>query len=459
MERVKFVLDEKDMPTSWYNIIPDLPEPLPPLRHPQTKEVLPKEGPLPPPLFTDVVNKQEFSNQQYIEIPEEVQQVYRQWRPTPLIRARRLEKALDTPARIFYKFEGASPAGSHKPNTAVPQAFYAKKEGVKRYSTETGAGQWGSALAMACAFFGIQCKVYMVRASYQQKPYRRILMESWGASVVPSPSPDTEIGRSFLAKDPNHPGSLGIAISEACEDAFAHDDTKYSIGSVVNHVLLHQTIIGEESKKQMEMAGYYPDTIIGCVGGGSNFGGMALPFVKDKLSGKNPKTRIICVEPTAAPSLTKGLYAWDYGDVAGMAPIVLMHTLGHGFIPSPIHAGGLRYHGMSPIICHLYKLGLIEAQAVNQIPVFQAAVQFARTEGFISAPETSHALKVAIDEAIKCRESGQAKTILIAHSGHGHFDLGAYDEFLAGRLADFEYPADKVKEALADLPKIPGVQG
>jgi tryptophan synthase beta chain len=454
MEQTKFTLNEKDMPTAWYNVLPDLPTPLPPLRHPGTKEVLPKEGPLPPPLFTDVVNKQEFSTQSYIDIPEEVQQVYRQWRPTPLYRARRLEKALDTPAKIFYKFEGTSPAGSHKPNTAVAQAYYAKKEGVKRYATETGAGQWGSALAMACGFFGLECKVYMVRASYKQKPYRRILMESWGAKVVPSPSPDTEVGRRFLAENPDHPGSLGIAISEACEDAFAHDDTKYSIGSVVNHVLLHQTIIGLESKKQMEMAGFYPDIIVGCVGGGSNFGGMLLPFMRDKLKGSKPKTRIICVEPTAAPSLTKGVYAWDFGDVAGLAPIVLMYTLGHGFIPSPIHAGGLRYHGMAPIICHLYKLGLVEAQAVKQIPVFEAAVQFARSEGFISAPETSHALRVAIDEALKCRASGEAKTILIAHSGHGHFDLGAYDEYLSGRLQDFEYPADKVKEALKDLPEV-----
>ncbi len=454
MDQTKFILNEKEMPTAWYNILPDLPTELPPLRHPGTKEVLPKAGPLPPPLFTDVVNKQEFSTQSYIDIPEEVQQVYRQWRPTPLLRAHRLEKALDTPAKIFYKFEGTSPAGSHKPNTAVAQAYYAKKEGVKRYATETGAGQWGSALAMACAFFGLECKVYMVRASYKQKPYRRILMESWGAKVVPSPSPDTEVGRRFLAENPDHPGSLGIAISEACEDAFAHDDTKYSIGSVVNHVLLHQTIIGLESKKQMEMAGLYPDIIVGCVGGGSNFGGMFLPFMRDKLKGGKSKTRIICVEPTAAPSLTKGVYAWDFGDVAGLAPIVLMYTLGHGFIPSPIHAGGLRYHGMAPIICHLYKLGLVEAQAVKQIPVFEAAVQFARSEGFISAPETSHALRVAIDEALKCRESGESKTILIAHSGHGHFDLGAYDEYLSGRLQDFEYPADKVKEALKELPVV-----
>ena len=454
MDQIKFVLNEKDMPTAWYNILPDLPTELPPLRHPGTKEVLPKAGPLPPPLFTDAVNKQEFSTQSYIDIPEEVQQVYRQWRPTPLFRARRLEKALDTPAKIFYKFEGTSPAGSHKPNTAVAQAYYAKKEGVRRYATETGAGQWGSALAMACAFFGVECKVYMVRASYKQKPYRRILMESWGAKVVPSPSPDTEVGRRFLAENPDHPGSLGIAISEACEDAFAHDDTKYSIGSVVNHVLLHQTVIGLESKKQMEMAGFYPDIVVGCVGGGSNFGGMFLPFMRDKLKGGKPKTRIICVEPTAAPSLTKGVYAWDFGDVAGLAPIVLMYTLGHGFIPSPIHAGGLRYHGMAPIICHLYKLGLVEAQAVKQIPVFEAAVQFARTEGYISAPETSHAIRVAIDEAIKCRESGESKTILLAHSGHGHFDLSAYDEYLSGRLQDFEYPAEQVKAALKDLPEV-----
>ena len=416
----------------------------------------PRKDPCRPLCSPPTVNKQEFSTQRYIEIPEEVQSIYRQWRPTPLFRARRLEKALDTPARIFYKYEGTSPAGSHKPNTAVAQAYYAKKEGVKRYATETGAGQWGSALAMACAFFGLECKVYMVRASFKQKPYRRILMESWGAKVVPSPSPDTEVGRRFLAEDPDHPGSLGIAISEACEDAFAHDDTKYSIGSVVNHVLLHQTIIGLEAKKQMEMAGYYPDIIIGCVGGGSNFAGMFLPFVKDKISGKKPKTRIICVEPMAAPSLTKGLYAWDFGDIAGMAPIVLMYTLGHGFIPSPIHAGGLRYHGMAPIICHLYKLGFVEAQAVYQKPVFEAAIKFARTEGIISAPETSHALRVAIDEALKCRESGEAKTILINHSGHGHFDLGAYDEYLSGRLSDYEYPADKVKAALAELPQIPG---
>ena len=457
MERGMFFLDQKDMPTQWYNVLPDLPVPLPPLRHPGTKEVLPREGPLPPPLFTDAVNKQEFATQRYIEIPEEVQAAYRSFRPTALHRAYRLEKALDTPAKIFYKYEGTTPAGSHKPNTAIPQAYYAKKEGFKRMATETGAGQWGSALSMACAFFGLECKVYMVRASYNQKPYRRILMETWGADVVPSPSPDTKVGQSFLAKDQKHPGSLGIAISEACEDAFANDDTKYSIGSVVNHVLLHQTIIGEETRKQMEMADAYPDIIIGCVGGGSNFGGMFLPWIRDKLSGKKPDMRIICCEPMAAPTLTRGVYAWDYGDIAGLAPIVLMYTLGHDFIPSPIHAGGLRYHGMAPIVCHLYKLGLIEATAEYQIPIFEAGVKFARTEGIITAPESCHDLKVAIDEALKCKESGESKTILIAHSGHGHFDLAAYDEYLSGRLQDYEYPEAKVKEALASLPQVPGL--
>jgi tryptophan synthase beta chain len=454
MDKAMFFLEQKDMPTKWYNVLPDLPEPLPPLRHPATKEVLPKEGPLPPPLFTDAVNKQEFSTESYIEIPEEVQAAYRTYRPTVLHRAYRLEKYLDTPAKIFYKYEGTSQAGSHKPNTAIAQAYYAKKEGVKRLTTETGAGQWGSALSMACAFFGLECKVYMVRASYNQKPYRRILMETWGANCVPSPSPETDVGKQFLAGDPEHPGSLGVAISEACEDAFAHDDTKYSIGSVVNHVLLHQTIIGEETRKQMEMADAYPDIIVGCVGGGSNFAGQFLPWIKDKISGKKPDMRIICVEPQACPTLTKGIYAWDFGDIAGLAPIVLMYTLGHGFIPPPVHAGGLRYHGMAPIICHLYKLGLVEAKAVPQVATFEAGVTFARTEGIITAPEPCHDLRVAIDEALKCKESGEAKTILIAHSGHGHFDLAAYDEYNSGRLQDYEYPEEKVKEALASLPVI-----
>jgi len=451
MERTKFILDEKDMPTRWYNVLPDLPEPLPPELHPGTKE----PTILPPPIFSSAINEQEFSQERYIEIPEEVQEIYRTWRPTILHRAHRLEKALDTPAKIFYKYEGTSQAGSHKPNTAIAQAYYNKKEGVKRLATETGAGQWGSALALGCAFFGLELKVYMVRISYDQKPYRRILMETWGAKVVPSPSQDTETGRRILSENPNSTGSLGIAISEAIEDAFAHDDTKYSIGSVANHVLLHQTIIGEETRKQMEMADAYPDIIIGCVGGGSNFAGQFLPWVRDKISGKKPDMRIICVEPHACPTLTKGPYTWDFGDEAGMAPILKMHTLGHTFVPPPVHAGGLRYHGMAPIICHLYRLGLVEAQAVHQVAVFEAGVKFARTEGIITAPEPCHDLKVAIDEALKCKESGESKTILIAHSGHGHFDLAAYDEYLSGRLKDYEYPADKVKEALTHLPEVP----
>jgi len=455
-DRAMYFLDQKDMPTKWYNVLPDLPEPLPPYRHPATKEVMPFDMPLPPPLFPMEIIKQEFSKEHYIEIPEEVQAAYHTYRPTVLHRAYRLEKYLDTPAKIFYKYEGTSQAGSHKPNTAIAQAYYNKKEGIKRMTTETGAGQWGSALAMGCAFFGLECKVYMVRVSYNQKPYRRIMMETWGAKVVPSPSPDTEVGRHLLTENPEHPGSLGIAISEAIEDAFNRDDTHYSIGSVANHVLLHQTIIGEETRKQMEMADAYPDIIVGCVGGGSNFAGQFLPWIRDKLSGKKPNLRIICVEPMAAPSLTKGIYTWDYGDEAGMAPIILMYTLGHKFIPPPVHAGGLRYHGMAPIVCHLYKLGLIEARAEHQTETFKAGVTFARTEGIITGPEPCHDLKVAIDEALKCKEEGKSKTILIAHSGHGHFDLAAYDEYLSGRLQDYAYPEDKVKEALASLPQVPG---
>jgi len=452
MERTKFILDEKDMPTAWYNVQADLPEPLPPLRHPGTKE----PTRLPPPLFTDAVDKQEFSTERYIEIPEEVQEIYRTWRPTILHRAHRLEKALDTPAKIFFKYEGTSQAGSHKPNTAIAQAYYAKKEGFKRMATETGAGQWGSALSMGCMFFGLELKVYMVKVSYHQKPYRRILMETWGAKCVPSPSPDTEVGRRILAEDPDSPGSLGIAISEAIEDAFAHDDTKYSIGSVVNHVLLHQTVNGLETKKlMMEQADAYPDIIVGCIGGGSNYAGLFLPFVKDKLDGTKPDLRIINVEPASCPTVTKGVYAWDYGDVAGMAPIILMYTLGHTFVPSPIHAGGLRYHGMAPIICHLHKLGFVEAKAVNQLATFEAGVTFARTEGIVSAPETNHAIRVTIDEALKCKESGESKTILLAHSGHGHFDMAAYDAYLSGKLTDYAYPEEKVKEALTHLPEVP----
>ncbi|MFC1870454.1 TrpB-like pyridoxal phosphate-dependent enzyme [Chloroflexota bacterium] len=454
MERTRFVLDAKDMPTKWYNILPDLPEPLPPEVHPGTKEALPPEMSLPPPLFSMEIIKQEFSPERYIEIPEEVQAVYRTWRPTVLHRAFRLEKALDTPAKIFYKYEGTSQAGSHKPNTAVAQAYYAKKEGIKRLTTETGAGQWGSSCAMACSFFDLECKVFMVNISYNQKPYRRVLMQTWGAKVVPSPSPDTAVGRRLLAENPEHQGSLGIAISEAIEAAFGDDEAKYSIGSVANHVLLHQTIIGEEARKQMEMAGAYPDIIIGCVGGGSNFAGMFLPWIRDKISGKKPKMRIICTEPTSCPTLTKGPYTWDFGDEAGLAPILKMYTLGHSFVPPPVHAGGLRYHGMAPIICHLHKLGLVEAQAVPQLATFEAGVTFARTEGIVSAPETNHAIRVTIDEALKCKQSGEAKTILLAHSGHGHFDMAAYDAYLSGKLKDYDYPAEKVKEALADLPQV-----
>ena len=448
MDQTKFIPSEKEIPTSWYNVQADLPEPLTPILHPGTKE----PTILPPPLFPATINEQEFSKERYIEIPEEVQQIYRLRRPSPLHRALRLEKALGTPAKIFYKYEGTSPAGSHKLNTAVPQAYYAKKAGAKRLATETGAGQWGSALAMGCNFMGLECKVYMVKVSYFQKPYRRILMEVFGAKVVASPSQDTKIGRQILAEDPNSSGSLGIAISEACEDAFAREDTFYSLGSVLNHVLMHQTVIGMEARKQLEMAGVYPDIIIGCVGGGSNFAGLSLPFVPDKLKGK--KIQLVAVEPEACPSITKGPYTWDYGDVAGMAPIAKMYTLGHSFVPPPVHAGGLRYHGMAPIVSLCQKLGIIETRAVAQTAVFNSALQFARSEGIVPAPEPSHAIKVVIDEALKCKESGEKKTILLGLSGHGHFDLGAYDEFLNGKLTDYPYPAEKVKEALAKLPKV-----
>lgn len=444
----KFILPEKDMPTSWYNILPDLPEPLPPILHPATHE----PTILPPPLFPAALNDQEFSKEHFIEIPDEVLDVYRMYRPTPLIRAFRLEKALGTPAQIFYKYEGVSPAGSHKLNTAIAQAYYNKKAGIKRIATETGAGQWGSALALACQYMGLECKVYMVKVSYNQKPYRRIMMETWGAKVIPSPSTDTNFGKQVLAEDPNCPGSLGIAISEACEDAFSRDDTSYSLGSVLNHVILHQSIIGLETKKQLEMADVEADIVIGCVGGGSNFGGLAVPFVKDKMKGK--KIELIAVEPTACPSMTRGPLAWDLGDVAGMAPIVMMYTLGHSFIPSPIHAGGLRYHGMSPLVSHLNKLKLISARAVNQKATFESAIQFARTEGIIPAPEPAHAIKVTIDEALKCKESGQKKVIVLGLSGHGHFDLGAYEQFLSGKLEADAYDEAKVKQALAQLPKI-----
>ena len=454
MDKSMFFLDQNKMPTHWYNIQADLPEPLPPPLHPGTKKPI---GPADlAPLFPMELIKQEVSQERYIEIPDEVQSIYRTWRPTVLHRAYRLEKALDTPAKIFYKYEGTSQAGSHKPNTAVPQAYYNKQEGIKRIATETGAGQWGSSLAFACGLFGIELKVYMVKVSYNQKPYRRILMETWGAKCVPSPSPDTKAGRDALAKDPGNPGSLGLAISEAVEDAATRADTHYALGSVLNHVLLHQTIIGQEAMLQMEMAGLYPDIIVGCVGGGSNFGGMFLPFIKDKISGKHKNLRIINVEPESCPTLTKGEYAYDFGDAAGMTPLLKMFTLGHTFMPPPVHAGGLRYHGMSPIICHLHKLGLVEARAVPQVATFAAGVTFARTEGIISAPETNHAIRVTIDEALKCKETGQSKVILMNHSGHGHFDMAAYESYLSGKLTDYAYPEDKVKEALASLPDMTG---
>lgn len=453
MKRAMFFLDQKDMPTKWYNVLADMPEPMPPYMHPMTKKPLGPEDLAP--LFPMELIKQEVSTERWIDIPEEVLDVYRTYRPTVLHRAYRLEKALDTPAKIFYKYEGTSQAGSHKPNTAIPQAYYNKKEGIKRITTETGAGQWGSALSMACAFFGVELKVYMVRISYDQKPYRRILMETWGAKCVPSPSKDTNAGRGMLEKWPDCPGSLGLAISEAVEDAMGRDDTHYSLGSVLNHVLLHQTIIGEETRKQMEMADAYPDIIVGCVGGGSNFAGQFLPWIRDKFSGKKKDMRIICVEPQSCPTMTRGVYAYDFGDTAGMAPIAMMHTLGHSFVPAPIHAGGLRYHGMAPIISKLYDLGLIEAVAAHQTAIFEAGVKFARTEGIIAGPEPCHALKVAIDEALKYKKSGEAKTILIALSGHGHFDLSAYDAYLSGKLQDFALSEKDIKKALAELPEIP----
>jgi len=449
---VKYTLSEKEMPEYWYNIQADLPEPMAAARHPVTFEPL---GPADlAPLFPMELIKQEVSTERWVEIPDEVRDIYRMWRPTTLFRARRLEKYLDTPAKIFYKYEGVSPAGSHKPNTAVAQAYYNKMEGVHRIATETGAGQWGSALSFAGAMFGLEIKVYMVRISYNQKPYRRIMMEAWGANCVPSPSMETNIGRKMLEEDPDCPGSLGLAISEAVEDAMSRDDTHYSLGSVLNHVLLHQTVNGLEAKKLMEGVGEYPDIIIGCAGGGSNAAGLFLPFVKDKLDGSKPDLRVIAVEPYSCPTLTKGPFVYDYGDNAKMAPILKMYSLGHGFMPPPIHAGGLRYHGMAPIICHLQKLGFTESKAVHQLETFEAGIAFARTEGILSAPETMHAIRAVIDEALVCKETGEAKTILFNHSGHGHVDMAAYDAYLSGKLEDYEYPDEKIRESLADLPKI-----
>ncbi len=452
MDEIKIILSEKDIPQRWYNINPDLPEPLPPYLHPGTGKPI---GPADlAPLFPMELIKQEVCMDPWVEIPDDIRRIYSIWRPSPLHRARRLEKELKTSARIYYKNESVSPAGSHKPNTAVAQAYYNKQEGVKRLCTETGAGQWGSALSFACNLFGLECTVYMVKVSYEQKPYRKMLMQTWGAKVYPSPTNLTQAGRSILAENPNSPGSLGIAISEAVEDAATHDDAKYSLGSVLGHVLMHQTVVGLETKKQLELAGEKkPDILIGCVGGGSNFAGFSFPFVPDKIKGRKD-IRIIAVEPTACPTLTKGIYAYDFGDTVGLTPLIKMYTLGHTFMPAPIHAGGLRYHGDAAQLCLLVKKGIIEARAYPQNPVFESAVLFARTEGYLPAPETAHAIKAVVDEAIRCRETGEEKCIVFNYSGHGHFDLAAYDSYFSGKLSNFEYSESDVKSALEKLPKV-----
>jgi len=447
VEMIKAVLSEEHIPKAWYNIQADLPVPLAPALHPGTKQPV---GPHDlAPLFPTEIILQEVSTERYVDIPREVRDIYRLWRPTPLHRARRLELALGTPAHIYYKYEGVSPAGSHKPNTAIAQAFYNKQAGVRRLTTETGAGQWGSALALACRFFDLQCTVYMVRVSYEQKPYRRVMMETWGAEVLPSPSPRTAAGRAVLERDPHSLGSLGIAISEAAEDAATHDDTKYSLGSVLNHVLMHQTVIGLEAKTQMEMFGEYPDVVVGCCGGGSNLAGLSFPFLADRFKGK--RLRVVAVEPTACPSLTRGKYLYDFGDEAETSPLLKMHTLGHRFIPAGIHAGGLRYHGDAPLVCLLHAHGYIEAAAYPQVPVFAAAVEFARAEGILPAPESAHAIKKVLDEALEAKEAGDARVILFNLSGHGHFDLAAYQDYLSGKLRDYAYPEKEVEKATAEL--------
>ncbi|HDN18128.1 MAG TPA: TrpB-like pyridoxal phosphate-dependent enzyme [Candidatus Bathyarchaeota archaeon] len=448
----KINLREDEIPTQWYNIVADMPSPPDPPLNPQTLEPLKPEDLRA--IFPMGLIRQEVSTQRFIDIPEEVLEIYKIWRPTPLMRATRLEKALKTPAEIYYKWEGVSPPGSHKPNTAVAQAYYNMVEGIQRITTETGAGQWGSALAFATRLFDLYCTIYMVKVSYNQKPYRRIIMETWGAEVYPSPSERTNVGRNILNEDPECPGSLGIAISEAIEDAATHEDTNYSLGSVLNHVLLHQTIVGLEAKKQFELIDRYPDVIYGCVGGGSNFAGLCFPFIMDKLRGKKTDLRVVSVEPLACPTLTRGIYAYDYGDTAKLTPLLKMYTLGHMFVPPPIHAGGLRYHGDAPILCKLTKDGVMDAVAYHQNEVFEAAVLFAKTEGFVVAPETAHAVKAVVDEAIRCREKGERKIILFNCSGHGHFDLAAYDQYLKGKLEDYEYPIELVKKALQHLPKV-----
>jgi len=446
----RYLLREDQIPRHWYNILADLRSPPAPVLHPQTKKPV---GPQDlAPLFPMAIIEQEMSTRREVPIPDEVRSALSLWRPTPLHRAERLERAISTRSHIYYKYEGVSPSGSHKPNTAVAQAFYNAKEGVKRLATETGAGQWGSSLAFAGALFGLEVTVYMVRISHEQKPYRRSMMQAWGAKVFASPTDKTNAGRSILAKDPRSNGSLGIAISEAVEDAATHDDTKYSLGSVLNHVCMHQTVIGLEAQEQMKLAGEYPDVVIACHGGGSNFSGIALPFARDKIHGR--QVRLLAAEPTSCPSLTKGVYTWDYGDTVGMTPIVKMHTLGHDFMPPGIHAGGLRYHGAAPLVSRLLEEKLIEAVAYPQRSCFEAAVTFSRSEGIIPAPESSHAIKAAIDEAKKADAEGKSRVILFNLSGHGHFDLGAYDQYFAGKLEDFEYPREAVERSMANLPRV-----
>ena len=450
-DQVKFVLDEERIPEAWYNIAADLPEPPPPVLHPGTGQPVGPDDLAP--LFPMQIILQEVATEREVPIPEEVRSVYRQWRPTPLFRARRLEEALKTPARIYYKYEGVSPTGSHKPNTAVAQAFYNKQEGVKRLTTETGAGQWGSALAFAAGVFGLEVEVYMVKVSYEQKPYRRGLMEAFGARCVASPSQETNAGRAILADHPDSTGSLGIAISEAVEAAATREDTKYSLGSVLSHVLMHQTVIGQEAQAQLEEAGDHPDVVIGCTGGGSNFSGLSFPFIGRALrDGK--ELRVIAVEPAACPSLTKGRYAYDFGDTGHLTPLAKMHTLGSTFVPPPFHAGGLRYHGMAPLVSHLQELGLIESRAYSQTEVFAAGVEFARIEGILPAPEANHAVKATIDEALRCRDEDVSEAILFNLCGHGHFDMQAYIDYFAGKLEDHEYSEDEVAMALAGLPTV-----
>ena len=453
-DHTRYLLSEKEIPSAWYNIQADLPEPMPPVLHPGTQQPIGPDDLAP--LFPMGLIEQEVSTQREIDIPGEVIDLYRLWRPTPLYRARRLERALDTPARIYYNYEGGSPSGSHKTNTSVAQAYYNKAEGVKRITTETGAGQWGSALAMACNFFGLDCKVFMVKVSFEQKPYRQAMMQMFGAEVTPSPSRETAAGRAVLEKDPDCTGSLGIAISEAVELAAQDPECRYALGSVLNHVLMHQTVVGQEVIGKLELADDWPDIIIGCAGGGSNFAGLAFPFIGRKFRGDSKGERIIAVEPAACPSLTKGPHAYDFGDTAGLTPLVKMHTLGSSFVPPGFHAGGLRYHGMGPLVSHLLTLGEIEAMAVPQLEIFKAAVQFAQAEGIIPAPEPAHALAITIREALRCKEEGQSRAILCNLCGHGHFDMQAYLDYFAGKLRDYEYPEEEIAMALAGLPSVGG---